>query len=74
MKSDVNIAGEKLAIRDMVGLGVVFCVLDGLGHIFNPDDFSGFPADELGDGSSACIEVINRLGARQGRKFTRHTV
>ena len=66
----LHIAGIEEGVGDAVDLGVDLRILDGLGHVFDADDLTGFLCNEVGDGASAGVEVIDRFVTREGGKLT----
>ena len=60
-----HIAGKEFAVGDAVCLGVDFGILDGFRDVFDADYPGCAGRDELRDGASAGVEVIDKLVAAQ---------
>ena len=43
----------------MVDLRIDLCIFNGLGYIFDADHLVGLSCYEVGNGSSASIEIVN---------------
>ena len=54
----LHVSGIEEGVGDTVDLGVHLRVLDGLGHVFDADDLTGFLCYEIGDSASAGVEII----------------
>ena len=61
-------------VRNTIEFRVDLGILDGLGHIFDTDDLPCLPCHEVGNGSCACLEVVNQLLARKSGKLAGHTI
>ena len=60
VKDILHIACIEAGVRDAVELGVDLRVLDGFWHIFDADDLSRLTCHEIGNGSRAGIEVVDK--------------
>ena len=56
----LHVAGIEQRVLDAINLAVDFGVLDGFRHVLNTDDLTGFLRHEVGNGTSACIEVVDQ--------------
>ena len=54
----LHVSGIEKGVGDAVDLGVDLRVFDGLGHVFDADDLTGFLCYEIGDSASAGVEII----------------
>ena len=57
----LHVASIEQRVLNAVHLRVDFGVLDGFRHILDANHLTGFLRYEIGDGASACIQVVDQL-------------
>ena len=74
IKDILHVTCVEECVRDAVELGVDLGVLDSLRYVFDANHLTGFLSHEVGDGTSACVEVVDHLVACESCELASHTV
>ena len=69
-----GVAAEEPGIENAIPFGILFCVLNGLGHHFRADDRPGLTGHGEADGTDAAVEVQHCLTAEELGKLGRLAV
>ena len=69
-----HIASIECRVVDRVNHRVYLSILDSLRHILHANNPLGTASAEVGDGASACVEVVERVGGLKVGKVARNLV
>ena len=70
----LHITSVEQSIVNAVNFTVDFSIFDGFRYIFNTNHLTGLTCNEIGDGTSAGIEVVNNFVTRQIGKLASDAV